>query len=130
MKFLVDYNLDGYASVLIGLLFKRGWLELFPIEFVTFREAKLSMDSNDRIVWNYAQANQMMIVTANRNMKGEDSLEQVMREDNNSTSFPILTISDLARMDEPDYRDRCVDRLVEIILDIEYYMGAGRLFIP
>jgi Domain of unknown function (DUF5615) len=130
MKFLVDYNLDGYASVLIGLLFKRGWLELFPIEFVTFREAKLSMDSNDRIVWNYAQANGMMIVTANRNMKGEDSLEQVMREDNNSTSFPILTISDLARMDEPDYRDRCVDRLVEIILDIEYYMGAGRLFIP
>jgi predicted nuclease of predicted toxin-antitoxin system len=105
MKFLVDYNLDSYASALIELLFKRGWLELFPIQFVTFREAKLSMDSNDRVVWNYAQDNQMIMVTANRNMKDEDSLGQVMREANNSTSFPIPTISDLARMDEPDYRD-------------------------
>jgi predicted nuclease of predicted toxin-antitoxin system len=130
MNFLVDYNLDGYAAVLLGILTKRGWLELFSIEFVTFREADLSMDSSDRVVWNYAQTNQMMILTANRNMKGEDSLEQVMRQENTSTSFPILTISDLARMDESEYRERCVDRLVEIVLELENYMGVGRLFIP
>ncbi len=35
------------------------------------------MDASDRLVWRYAQENQMMILTANRNMKGEDSLEQV-----------------------------------------------------
>jgi predicted nuclease of predicted toxin-antitoxin system len=38
------------------------------------------MHASDRLVWRYAQENQMMILTANRNMKGEDSLEQVMRE--------------------------------------------------
>ncbi len=130
MNFLVDYNLDGYAAVLLSILTKRGWLEFFSILFVTFREAGLPMDSSDRAVWNYAQTNQMMILTANRNMKGKDSLEQVMREGNTSTSFPIVTIGDLARLDESEYRERCVDRLVEIVLELESYMGAGRLFIP
>lgn len=58
----------------------------------------------------------MMILTANRNMKEKDSLEQVMQKENTSTSFPVITISDLTRLDEFEYRERCVDRLVEIIL--------------
>ncbi len=130
MNLLVDYNLDGYAVILLGILAKRGWLDLLAIQFVSFREAGLPMNSSDRVVWNYAQANQMLILTANRNMKSEDSLEQVMREENTSASLPILTISDLARMDESEYRERCVDRLVEIALELENYMGVGRLFIP
>jgi hypothetical protein len=48
------------------------------------------------VVWNYAQANKMMILTANRNMKGKDSLEQVMREENNSTSFPIILFTQMS----------------------------------
>jgi hypothetical protein len=127
---LVDYNLDGYALVFLGILTKLGWLEILSIRFVTLKEAGLSMESNDRIVWRYAQENQMMILTANRNMKGEDSLEQVMREENTADSFPVLTIADLERLDEFDYRERCVERLIEIILDIDNYMGVGRLFIP
>ena len=50
MNFLVDYNLSGYAVVLLGILTKRGWLEFFSIEFLTFREIGLSMDSSDRTV--------------------------------------------------------------------------------
>ncbi|MEQ8462365.1 MAG: DUF5615 family PIN-like protein [Coleofasciculus sp. E1-EBD-02] len=67
MNFLVDYNLDGYALVFLGILTKGAWLEFLSIQFVTFTEAGLSMDSSDRLVWSYAQANQMMILTANRN---------------------------------------------------------------
>ncbi|WP_445310068.1 hypothetical protein [Microcoleus vaginatus] len=78
MTFLVDFNLDGYALLFLGILTKIGWLELVSIRFVTFREARLLMDASDRLVWCYAQENQMMILTANRNMKGEDSLKQVM----------------------------------------------------
>jgi len=130
MTFLVDYNLDGYALLFLGILTKLGWLELVSLRFVTFREAGLSMDASDRLVWRYAQENQMMILTANRNMKGEDSLEQVMREENTADSFPVLTITDIDRLDEFDYRERCVERLVEIVLDLDNYMGVGRLFIP
>ena len=89
------------------------------------------MDASDRLVWFYAQKNQMMILTANRNMKGDDSLEQVMREENTADSFSVLTIADIDRLDEFDYRERSVERLVEIVLDVDnYYMGVGRLFIP
>ena len=88
------------------------------------------MDASDGLVGFYAQENEMMILTANRNMKGDDSLEQVMREENTADSFPVLTIADIDRFDEFDYRERCVERLVEIVLDVDNYMGAGRLFIP
>jgi len=88
------------------------------------------MDASDRLVGFYAQENQMMILTANRNMKGDDSLEQVMREENTADSFPVLTIGDIARLDEFDCRERCVERIVEIVLDVDNYMGSGRLFIP
>ncbi|WP_242041147.1 hypothetical protein [Leptolyngbya sp. FACHB-261] len=40
------------------------------------------MESSDRAAWLYAQEHQMLILAANRHMKGEDLLEQVMREEN------------------------------------------------
>lgn len=74
--------------------------------------------------------NGMLLLTANRNARGKDSLEQVMRQENQPTSFPIITIADSDRVNESDYRERCVERLVEMVIDIQDYMGAGRLFIP
>nr|WP_283763514.1 hypothetical protein [Roseofilum halophilum] len=47
-----------------------------------------------------------------------------------STSLPVVTIGDLERLDEFFYREQCIDRLLEIVLDIENYRGVGRLFIP
>jgi hypothetical protein len=63
MTFLVDYNLDGYALIFLGILAKLGWLELIPIQFITFREVGLLMESSDRLVWRYAQEHQMAILT-------------------------------------------------------------------
>jgi vacuolar-type H+-ATPase subunit F/Vma7 len=97
---------------------------------VIFEQVGLSADSSDRSVWQFAQTNGMLLLTANRNAKGKDSLEQVMREENTPTSFPIITIGDPERVNEYDYRERCIERLVEIVIDIQDYMGSGRLFIP
>jgi len=129
MIFLIDHNLEGQALILFGSILAEGWLNLLPVQFVTFEEVGLSVYSSDRIVWNFAQANQMSLLTANRSMKGEDSLEQVIREENTPTSFPVITIGNLDRIEEYDYRERCVDRLMEVVMDIEIYMGVGRLFI-
>jgi predicted nuclease of predicted toxin-antitoxin system len=131
MNFLVDHNLRGHSVVLAGSLAASGWLELISIRFVLFEEVGLVVTSDDRVVWQYAQNNQMILITANRSMKGKDSLEQVMREENTPTSLPIVTIGNIDRlMAEPDYRERCVDRLVDIVIDIEDYQGARRIFIP
>lgn len=131
MNFLVDHNLRGHSVVSAGSLAASGWLELISIRFVLFEEAGLAVTSNDRVVWQYAQDSQMILITANRSMKGKDSLEQVMREENTPTSLPVVTIGNIDRlMAEPDYRERCVDRLVDIVIDIEDYQGARRIFIP
>lgn len=95
-----------------------------------FYEAKLADNSSDRIVWRFAQENQMILLTANRRMKGVDNLEQTIREENNSTSLPVLTIGSLNRFSDREYREQCAVRLIEILLDIENYRGVGRMFIP
>jgi len=131
MIFLVDHNLEGHALLLSGNIASLGWLDLLPIRFITFEEIELSVTSDDRIVWRFAQANQMILLTANRSMKGKNSLEQVMREENTSTSLPVVTIGGANRvLTDPDYRNRCVDRLIEIIFDVDDYRGSSRLFIP
>lgn len=131
MIFLVDHNLEGHALLLSGNITSLGWLDLLPIRFVTFEEIELAVTSNDRVVWCFAQTNHMVLLTANRSMKGKNSLEQVMREENTSTSLPVVTIGDADRvLTDPDYRNRCVDRLIEIAFDIDDYRGAMRLFIP
>jgi hypothetical protein len=131
MIFLVDHNLEGHALLLSGNIASLGWLTILPIHFVTFEEVELAIDSDDRLVWQFAQANQMVLLTANRSMKGKNSLEQVMREENTSASLPVVTIGDADRvLTDPDYRNRCVDRLIEIVFDIDDYKGTRRLFVP
>ena len=130
MIFLIDRNLEGYAIQLLGTLVSQGWLELFSIRFMMFDEAELAVDSSDRAVWRFAQDNQMILLTANRRMKGIDSLEQTIREENTSTSLPVLTIGSLDRFSDREYREQCAVRLVDILLDLENYRGVGRIFIP
>jgi hypothetical protein len=131
MIFLVDHNLEGHALMISGSIADQGWLEMLPIRFMTFAELELPIASNDRIIWRFAQANQMILLTANRSMKGEDSLEQVMREENTLTSLPVITIGNANRLlTDLDYRDRCVERIMEIALDIDDYRGSRRIFVP
>ncbi|MDM8525555.1 hypothetical protein QUF80_19470 [Desulfococcaceae bacterium HSG8] len=63
-------------------------------------------------------------------MKGKDSLEQTIRDETTSASLPVLTIGNTGRMTERNYREKCANRLAEIIYDIEQYKGVSRLFIP
>lgn len=130
MNYLIDHNLKGQAVLIRGIIATEGWLDLVSIRFITFEEVGMPTDSSDRAVWQFAQDNQMILITANRNMKGTDSLEQTIREENTADSLPIVTIGNLDRLDERNYRERCAARLIEIVLDIENYMGVGRLFIP
>jgi hypothetical protein len=74
VNFLIDHNLKGHAVLLAGSIFKGGWLDWVPIQFIMFDELKLSVNADDRVVWQLAQASQMILLTANRSMKGENSL--------------------------------------------------------
>ena len=131
MIFLIDHNLKGHALVLFGAIASQGQLDILPIQFVNFAEVDLAVDSNDRVVWRLAQEKQMILLTANRSMKGKNSLEQVIRGESTPNSLPVFTIANADRLlNDVDYRGRCVESLIEITLDIDSYLGAKRIFIP
>ena len=127
---LVDHNVEGQATLLWGSLAAEGWLGLLPLQLVRFADVGLSPDASDRDVWRLAQARGMLLLTANRSIREPGSLEQTIRDENTSTSLPVITIGSPDRVDEKSYREACAARLVEIVLDLENYRGTGRIFIP
>ena len=95
-----------------------------------FEQVGLAINVSDHVVWNFAQTNQMILLTANRSMKGIDYIEQTIQDDNTDNTLPVITIGNTDRMTNFEYRKGCSIRLVEILLNLDNYMGAGRLFIP
>lgn len=129
LTILVDHNIEGQAMLLWGTLTAEGWPELLALRLLTFPQVGLPYNSSDREVWRFVQAQQMLLLTANRRMQGADTLEHTIREENTLTSLPVLTIGNADRMVERAYRERCAIRVVEIGLELQNYLGAGRVFI-
>jgi hypothetical protein len=125
----VDHDIEGHAAILWGTLAADGWPEIVPMRLVTFAQIGLPPDSPDRAVWRFAQTQDMLLLTGNRNMDGDDSLEQTIREEATATSLPVLTVGRVRRLYESNYRRRCVARIVEIVLYLERYRGNSRIFI-
>jgi predicted nuclease of predicted toxin-antitoxin system len=130
VKFLADHDIEGYAQLLWGAIASIGWLELISLELTTFQEIGLPRTSNDREVWRFAQANRLILITNNRNMKDANSLERTIREENQPDSLPVLTIGKINRLADLEYRELCADLLVEISLNLQNHLGRGRIYIP
>ena len=58
-------------------------------------------------------------------MDGSESLEQIIRSETIEQSLPVITIGNKERLDEQQYRERCLVRLLDILLEIENYRGSG-----
>ncbi|MBF0118948.1 MAG: hypothetical protein HQK79_08940 [Desulfobacterales bacterium] len=46
------------------------------------------------------------------------------------TSMPVLTIGRISRIKKRHYRERCAERIAEIVSDIKNYLCTDRIFIP
>jgi len=130
MKVLLDHHMKKQGILLWATMGSEGWLKLLDIPMLTFTDVGLSVDSSDRVVWRFAQEKQLILLTGNRNKDGVASLEQTIRDENTPDSLPVITIGIVDRLVERAYRELCAERLVEIILNIENYLGAGRIYIP
>lgn len=127
---LADNDVVGQARILFGAVSAAGWLELVPMRLMTLDEVGLPRDSSDRAIWELCQERQMILITGNRAGQGDDSLGAVLRSEASAEALPVLTISDRERIGETVYLRRCVVRLVEVVIDVEKYRGAGRIFLP
>jgi hypothetical protein len=127
---LADHNLEGQADLLRSALASAGWIELAVLHIVTFAELSLPFETSDRKVYEFAQEHRMVLLTANRNKDGEESLEQAILEQNQLGSYPVVTIANPDRIAESDYRTRCATKLAEVCMEIERFLGTGRVYIP
>jgi len=127
---LVDYNIEGQAGMLWDTFVASNWRDLLPLQMIMFADVSLAPDSDDRAVWRFAQAHRMLLLTNNRSANEANSLEQTIQEENTPTALPVVTVGNVGRVRENEYRKRCIERLIEIIVELDNYLGTGRVFIP
>jgi hypothetical protein len=71
------------------------------------------------------------LLTANRSDEGPDSLEATIRTLNTPSSLPMLTIADPELvLTSRDYAERVAIQVLEYLLELDHFRGAGRLFVP
>ncbi len=131
---LIDANLDGHAELLDMRLRIDTWRELrdhLDIQFLHFEQAGLDRSTKDDVVWRLCQGKGYYLLTANRNLESEDSLEATIRREGTVQSLPVFTFADADRVyQSAAYLDKVVEKLLDYLLNQETYRGAGRLFLP
>lgn len=129
---LSDHNCEGHAQLLLEALDREGFAALLGLELKLFRDVELAPDADDETVWAFCQLHGFLLLTGNRSARdGDASLEMVLRRRALDARLPILTIGDLDRvLHDAEYRWRCAERMVDIILNLDRYQGVPRLYLP
>jgi hypothetical protein len=131
---LADANIQGHLQALLTVLEGPFWREVWAslaLPLFTFRDLGLAVDAADATVWQICQQRQVILITANRNAAGPDSLEATIRTCNTATSLPVFTLADPGQvLRSRDYAERVAERLLEYLIDIDNYRGTGRLYLP
>jgi len=131
---LADANIEGHIGRLLARFETDAWHELWAgLSLATASFASLSLPRNisDMDLWRICQARELVLITANRNADGPDSLEASIRAFNTPDCLPVVTIADADRiLADGAYAEKVAEQLIEYLYDIENYRGAGRLYVP
>jgi hypothetical protein len=131
---VADVNIEGHVRFLLDILHNEEWRDTWAslhLMTPTFAEIGLCRESPDSEVWKTCQREGLLLITGNRSAEGPDSLEQTIRSLNHLAALPVITLADLDRiLHERRYAERDAVRILEIVLEIDQFRGAGRLFVP
>lgn len=131
---LADADCVGQVMLLTGLMqdeSRRDLWESLELQDFTLGDLGLPLDTPDRIIWERCCADDLVLITANRNAEGPDALQRVISESPDAGGYPVITISDTYRVaHERPYAHRAADKLLEYLFDIGNLRGSLRLYIP
>jgi hypothetical protein len=109
----------------------RGVWAFFNLPLYTFHDLGLAPETPDVVLWQVCQQHEIILITANRNDDGPDSLESTIRTMNTVHSLPLFTIANARQvLHSREYAERVVSKLLDYLIDIDNYRGTGRLFLP
>lgn len=131
---VADANCVGQLALLVQVL-RADWRqevwEALQLPVLTFADLGLPAEASDRVVWETCQRAHVILLTANRNEAGPDSLEATLRHANTPASLPVFTLANDQRvLRERAYAEAVAGRLREVVFDIEPYRSMGRLYLP
>ena len=131
---MADHDVEGQVQVLLRLLTSAEWCDIWQelaVRLESFAHLGIPVDSSDVELWRLCHAEQILLITGNRNSTGLESIETVIARNNTPTSLPVLTIGDPRRVfSSRTYAEQIVTRLLEYLLDLENFRGTGRLYLP
>jgi hypothetical protein len=131
---LADNNVIGQVAYLAQLMQAHGWEDFWNelgLTLVRFEDVGLSVHASDVEIWQRCQADELILITDNRNDDSPDSLNAAIRNFNTADSLPVFTIADLDKFGASrEYEERVVSALYDYLLRIDEVRGAGRLFLP
>jgi hypothetical protein len=128
-----DNDVKGYFRILMRLCTSEPWREVWQelrFDVFTLEDFGLPADATDAGIWQVCQREQIVLITANRNAEDPTSLEMTLRKYNNAASLPVLTLADAERIGrDRSYAEVVVEHLMEILIDLDAFRGAGRLYL-
>jgi hypothetical protein len=129
-----DANCEGHFQFVLRLLHdksRREFWHFLNLAVVTFEDLEIPATASDRVVWEKCQEQQVLLITANRNATGPDSLEAVIQSSNQPNSLPVITLANAERIRrDRAYAGLVADRVLDVLFDVENLRGVGRLFVP
>ncbi len=131
---VADANIQGQVEYLAHRMQAEPWADFWQalgLALHRFEDVGLQPAATDFEVWNVCQAEQLVLITDNRNLDSEDSLEATIRRNNTPRSLPVFTIADMNEFrTNASYAERVVEALYDYLLRIDEVRGAGRLYLP
>jgi hypothetical protein len=131
---LADINVLGHVQRLRQIWESAYWEEVWVNlgwTIHTVADLGLPRDVADTVIWELCQQQQWVLITANRNHEGPDSLEEAIRTQNTPQSLPVFTLADPEQIRHSRaYAERVVAKLLDYFDEIDKYRGAGRLYVP
>lgn len=127
---LLDHDLAGNGIFIEQGLKETGWDQLIQFRFTRLRDYGFPDNLPDQEIWRFVQTQRLLLVTNNRNSENETSLQATLRRESTFTSLPVVTVSNKDDLIQTEYRQRVAHSLASIVIDLENYLGTGRVFIP
>jgi hypothetical protein len=131
---LADINVGKQRDALLSIWTSDVWREIWNglgLVIESFPTLGLSYDATDALIWTTCQREQLVLISGTRNKDGPSSLEATIRNENIAESLPIVTIADTERvLQDRLYAELVAERLLERLISIDDFRGAGRLYVP
>ncbi len=131
---LADINIGRQRQAILAIWATDTWRDLWSslgLSVASFPSLGLSYGASDALIWATCQREGLVLITGNRNKRGADSLEAVIQRENRADSLPVITIADPRRvLNDRLYAEQVAERLLEKLIAIDDFCGAGRIYVP